>query len=199
MSAPVDDLLPALDRIVARHGSAILAERRRLVGLLRDHAPADLPAIRMFMTAFDAGVPTRLAAAGPAVGEAEVARESEALVAAVGCQAELARRAVGTWARVLSRPRAEAPPAPMPLPQGVPAPVRPLPGILPAIQQLPAAQAMPPVQPLPGTASLTGVQPLPLAAAAGTASRKPPRILLRGLLLVAALVAAFVLFRVLAS
>lgn len=185
---PANDILPALQRIVSRHGSAILGDRRRLVGLLRDHAPDRLAAIRLFVAAFDTGMPQRLKA-GPHLSD-EMARESEALAASSGCGLDLARQAVAAWAGILSSPR------PMPLP-GVPG-IQPLPTPLSPMQAQPGSQTPSRVEPLPGPISAPG--PLPLPVSAGVPSRLvSSRTVLWVLSAAAALILAFVLVRALAS
>lgn len=186
--ASANDLLPALELIVARHGSGLLDDRRRLVGLLRDHAPDRLADIRLFIAAFDAGTPGRLKASPRR--QDEVARESETLAASAGCAPDFARHAVAAWASILSAPR----PMPIPLP-GTPG-IQQMPMPLPLMQPMPGAQMPSPIQPLPGLMPA----PLPLAASGGVPARTvPSRTILWGLFGVAVLILAFVLVRALAS
>lgn len=117
------DLALVIAAIVRRHGTGVLGERRRLHGLLRDHAPGSVRDIRMLMTALDAGAVGRLY--GQAGGHMADVVEAEAARMAndFGCDPDLARRAVDTWARLAATlHEASRAPKPSPLPAASPQP-----------------------------------------------------------------------------
>jgi hypothetical protein len=148
-------LVAVLKDIAAREGGAILSNRRRLIGLLRDKLPEETRAIRMALTAYDAGVPARLRA-HPSLGDVEVAQESHRVSNDTGLSDSFARSAVVAWAQALTDytpQEATASPAPAPA-----APIPPAPSVQaqPAVQPLPP-QMPPAVQPVP----VAPVQPLP--------------------------------------
>lgn len=184
-------LVAVLKEIVAREDGAILSNRRRLIGLLRDKLPEETRAIRMALTAYDAGVPARLRA-HPSLGDVEVAQESHRLSNDTGLSDSFARSAVVAWAQALTDytpqeatassapatpipvaplPPVQAQPALQPLPPQTPAAVQPVPvvPVQPVPQSMPPLPMPPPsVQPLPAAPSL---RPLP-----GAGGPPPPPV-----------------------
>ena len=92
----------ALWTIVTRHGLGVLEDRRKLLGLLRDHCAEATRDIRLLMAAFDEGAPSRLKAAGANPSELEIGRETSQISLNFGISADLARQAVLTWANALA-------------------------------------------------------------------------------------------------
>lgn len=169
-------LVAVLKDIAAREDGAILSSRRRLIGLLRDKLPEETRAIRMALTAYDAGVPARLRAHA-SLGDVEVAQESHRLSNDTGLSDNFARSAVVAWAQALTgyQPQ-EATAAPIPAAPAVQAqpavqpvaPVQPPPQPVQPLPPPPAAPVQPPSQPLPpppvqplSAPSVQPVQPLP--------------------------------------
>lgn len=99
---PVSEIGGILGRILQRHGMAVLEDRRRTLGLLRDHAPSETRAVRLLMSAYDMDVPKHLAAEGGAPTQFKIEQEVNSLVADSGLQADLARWAVNVWSAALS-------------------------------------------------------------------------------------------------
>ncbi len=99
---PVSEIAGVLGRILQRHGMAVLEDRRRTLGLLRDHAPSETRAVRLLMSAYDMDVPKHLAAEGGAPSQFKIEQEVNSLVADSGLQADLARWAVNVWSAALS-------------------------------------------------------------------------------------------------
>lgn len=121
MTIAIPDLSAVLDGIVRRHGTAVLADRARLFGLLRDYAPHALREVRVLMTAFDAGTAERLRDETDPTAPAAIAAEARRVTEASGCRPDLSEAAVRAWAGLLAR--LAAPEAVQPLPSVV----RPLP------------------------------------------------------------------------
>lgn len=121
---PVAEMAAILSRILQRHGVAVLEDRRRTLGLLRDHAPSETRAVRLLMSAYDMDVPKNLAAAGGASNQFKIEQEVNSLIADSGLQSDLARWAVNVWSAALSggapasaaSPAVAAPLAPPPTP-----------------------------------------------------------------------------------
>ena len=180
---------PAIPQLLAnllRHrGVALLDDRRRLLGLLRDYAPEESLKIRLLMSAFDQGVPERLRQ-GP-ISEIELGREISNLIAQTGLAQVSASNAVRSWALALqglvdptqdnlapvaASPVAAAAPPVQPLPASSPPPA---PQALPPVQPLPPVQllpqAPPQVRPLPAAATPAGAPPTPAADKSGGKSR----------------------------
>src|ERR1700690_2043150 len=99
---PVSEMAEILGRILQRHGMAVLEDRRRTLGLLRDHAPSETRAVRLLMSAYDMDVPKHLAAEGGAPSQFKIEQEVNSLVTDSGLQADLARWAVNVWSAALS-------------------------------------------------------------------------------------------------
>jgi len=99
---PASEMAAILGRILQRHGMAVLEDRRRTLGLLRDHAPSETRAVRLLMSAYDMDVPKHLASEGGAPAQFKIEQEVNSLVADSGLQSELARWAVNVWSAALS-------------------------------------------------------------------------------------------------
>ncbi|WP_375460419.1 hypothetical protein [uncultured Enterovirga sp.] len=187
------DLSTILADILREDGTGILEERSRLLETLRDRAPHDPRGVHLLITAFDAGVPTRLRDGGPA-SDFKIGQETAQIVDNFGSSPEPARAAVETWAKVMagatSMPARPAPasfadPLPAtasgtasrsdlvePAEQTGPTSVQPAPDAqpVPAIEPIgAAAAAMPPARPKPLPLPQNGgpfpVRPLPLPGA----------------------------------
>src|SRR5664279_3567939 len=139
---PVSEIAGILGRILQRHGMAVLEDRRRTLGLLRDHAPSETRAVRLLMSAYDMDVPKHLAAESGAPSQFKIEQEVNSLVADTGLQADLARWAVNVWSAALA---GAAPP-----------------GAEPAVA--PAAAAAPSADSLTWGDEAPGVQVAPTAA-----------------------------------
>lgn len=123
---PASEMAAVLGRILQRHGVAVLEDRRRTLGLLRDHAPSETRAVRLLMTAYDMDVPKHLASDDGAPAQVKIEQEVNSLVADSGLQADLARWAVDVWSGALSgatpgkaAPVAAPPAAPAPSADGL--------------------------------------------------------------------------------
>ncbi|TDR89188.1 hypothetical protein [Enterovirga rhinocerotis] len=107
------DLAPILVGLARRHGSAVLGQRARLHGLLRDYAPTALREIRLLLAALDVGAPSRLQAAADPVAPALLAAEAGRMADEFGCERSFALQAAETWGRAtlaLRAPQASLPP-----------------------------------------------------------------------------------------
>lgn len=123
--------------IAQRDNGALLGNRRRLLGLLRDRMPVETLIVRLLMAAFDAGVPARLRSAGQ-LSDLQIDQEIQHLIAETGASPEFARDAVLAWARAIAD-YADAATGPAP----APAQVLPLP-IMPVLATAPSAVAVAP-------------------------------------------------------
>jgi hypothetical protein len=141
---PVSEMAAILGRILQRHGVAVLEDRRRTLGLLRDHAPNETRAVRLLMSAYDMDVPKHLAAESGAPAQFKIEQEVNSLIADSGLQADLARWAVNVWSAAL----AGAAPG----------------GAEPAAAVAPAAAAAPSADSLTWGDEAPGVQVAPTAA-----------------------------------
>lgn len=145
-------LVDVLADLLRSRRDELLSNRRRLLGLLRDKAPAEQRATRLLMLAFDQGVPVRLA--GATISADEIDREGARVAAETGVAPELAREAVLTWVRALGRPSQAERPAVEPVS------VQPLPEAPRSVQPIPVSPI--PVSPLPTPPS---IQSIPSSAA----------------------------------
>jgi hypothetical protein len=120
---PASEMAAILGRILQRHGMAVLEDRRRTLGLLRDHAPSETRGVRLLMAAYDLDVPKNLAAEGGAPSQIRIEQEVNSLIADSGLQSDLARWAVNVWSAALSggAPASAASPAVV-APEAVPPP-----------------------------------------------------------------------------
>jgi hypothetical protein len=134
-------------RILTRHGREVLEDRRRVLGLLRDHAPGETRAVRLLMSAYDLDVPKHLAAESGTPNQFKIEHEVNALVADTGLQADLARWAVEVWSAALSGS----------VPSSVPTPVAIAAGTAAVLATTAAAAA--PVAPPPQAAPSAAVAP----------------------------------------
>lgn len=149
------DLAALLDGLVRRDGLALLDDRGRLHGLLRDYAPDAIPGIRTMMAAYDGGLVGRLRDGPMPLPAGAVEREIAAVTTAAGCDAVSAGTAVASWVRVVAAARTESagPPLQLPLPSSGPLP-------------LPSSGPLP--MPLPGTPAGRS-RPIRLAGGIGAA------------------------------
>jgi hypothetical protein len=132
------DVIGVLKDIAARENGAVLGNRRRLFGLLRDKLPSEARTIQFLMTAFDEGVPARLRA-NSSLGDAALAQEVTRVAGNTGMAPEFAEAAVTAWAQAIA---GYAPPAPAAASDWIdPQPVAAAPARTEAVQ--------PPVAPLP--------------------------------------------------
>jgi hypothetical protein len=97
-AASAEAMAATLRMIIDKHGIGLLANHRKLFGLLRDYAPSEPRAIRVVMSAFDLGIAERLA--GPQTLSPDVLEsEARSLAADTGLRDDLARWAVDVWAK----------------------------------------------------------------------------------------------------
>ena len=147
---PASEMAAILGRILQRHGVAVLEDRRRTLGLLRDHAPSETRAVRLLMTAYDMDVPKHLASEGGAPAQLKIEQEVNSLIADSGLQADLARWAVDVWSGALS-------------------------GAAPG-KAAPAAAAAPSAAPAPSADSLTWGDETPVQVAPAAVPAAAPRV-----------------------
>ncbi|MDE3176711.1 MAG: hypothetical protein KGM15_11475, partial [Pseudomonadota bacterium] len=104
------EMIAVLRGVVDRRGIAALANRRMLVGLLRDHLPERARAIRLLMTAYDGGASAAFAQ-HPTLEPEALESQARSLTGETGLRDDLARWAVGIWAAALTPLTPEPPPA----------------------------------------------------------------------------------------
>ena len=102
------ELIAVVRGVVEKRGAPVLANRRMLVGLLRDHAPERARAIRLLMTAYDGAAAARFLDR-PTVEAKALENEARSLSSETGLREDLARWAVGIWAAALTPLAPEAP------------------------------------------------------------------------------------------
>ncbi len=94
-------MIAALRAVIAKRGAAALSNRRKTIGLLRDHLPDRARAIGLLMTAYDGG-----ASAGfvdrPTLEPEALETQARSLSQETGLREDLARWAVGIWAAALT-------------------------------------------------------------------------------------------------
>jgi hypothetical protein len=148
------DVIGVLKDIAARENGAVLGNRRRLFGLLRDKLPSEVRTIQFLMTAFDEGVPARLRA-NSSLGDAALAQEVTRVASNTGMAPEFAEAAVTAWAQAIA---GYAPAAPAAASDWI-EPVQAAPARTAAVQPAPVAPL--PVQPAaPSPAGASGTSPV---------------------------------------
>lgn len=95
------EMIAVLRGVVERRGAAALANRRLLVGLLRDHLPDRARAIGLLMTAHDAGAGGDFTGR-PTLEPEALEAQARSLSGETGLREDLARWAVGIWAAALT-------------------------------------------------------------------------------------------------
>lgn len=173
---PASEMAAILGRILQRHGVAVLEDRRRTLGLLRDHAPSETRAVRLLMTAFDMDVPKHLASEDGAPAQVKIEQEIHSLVADSGLQADLARWAVDVWSGALSAATpGKAAPAPV-APPAAPAPSAESLTWGSASGKAAASAAVAPAAPASSAESLTWGDETPVQVAPAAAPAAAPRV-----------------------
>lgn len=95
------EMIAVLRGVIERRGAAALANRRLLVGLLRDHLPDRARAIGLLMTAHDAGAGGDFTGR-PTLEPEALEAQARLLSGETGLREDLARWAVGIWAAALT-------------------------------------------------------------------------------------------------
>jgi hypothetical protein len=190
---PAAEMAAILSRILQRHGVAVLEDRRRTLGLLRDHAPSESRAVRLLMSAYDMDVPKNLAAEGGAPSQLKIDQEVNSLIADSGLQADLARWAVNVWSAALSgtAPASAAALAAVAPAAPAAAPAAPAADDLTWGDEAPAAPVAPTAAPPMAPAAPTYAPPPSPAAPAGAATLGQKPAVRYGLIAVALIATIF--------
>ncbi len=184
MLAPAD-MGKVIAKIIERHSTKLLGDRRRLLGLLRDYVPGELRGVKLLMASFDQNTPQGFLEQGTAPSKISIEQQANALVTNTGLQKELALWATEAWSAGLY---AKSTPMPAPVADD-----------LTWGSEAVSVNAAIPIAPSvasPATAPQVAVAGAPQAAAfqasaSAAASKKPMDKFLVGCIVITALIGAF--------